>query len=56
MRFYALSKMLEAAEHAARLGPTSEAVEHLRELQAHCERMICILAPLDKARLKLVAA
>jgi hypothetical protein len=56
MRFYALSKMLEAAEFAARLGPTSEAVEHLRELQAYCERMIGVLAPQEKARLRLVAA
>jgi hypothetical protein len=51
MRFYALSKMLEAAELAARLGSKAEVAEHLRELQAHCERMIGILAPP-----KLVAA
>jgi hypothetical protein len=56
MRFYALGKMLDAGELAARLGPRTEAVEHLRELQAYCERMIKILAPEEKARPKLVAA
>ena len=55
MRFYGLSKMLEAAELAARLGSKSEAVEHIRELQAHCEKMIGILAPQEKTRPKLVA-
>jgi hypothetical protein len=52
----ALSKMLEAAELAARLGTKTEAVEQLRELQAHCEKMIGILAPEEKTRPKLVAA
>jgi hypothetical protein len=56
MRFYALSKMLEAAELAARLGSKAEAVEYLRELQAHCEKMVCILAAQEKTRPKLVAA
>ena len=56
MRFYALSKMLEAAELAARRGSKDEAVEHLRELQAHCEKMVGILAPQEKTRPKLVAA
>ena len=56
MRFYALSKMLESAELAARVGSKSEAVEHIRELQAHCEKMIGILAPQEKTRPKLVAA
>ena len=56
MRFYALSKMLDAAELAARVGAKSEAVEHIRELQAHCEKMIGILAPQEKTRPKLVAA
>jgi hypothetical protein len=56
MRFYALSKMLEAAELAAGLGTKTEAVEQLRELQAHCEKMIGILAPEEKTRPKLVAA
>jgi len=32
MRFYGLSKMLEAAELAARLGSKAEAVEHLHRL------------------------
>jgi hypothetical protein len=57
MRFYALSKMLEAAEIAARTGAKDEAVEHIRELQAHCERMIVQLNPAKKeGRLKMVAA
>jgi hypothetical protein len=56
MRFYALSKMLEAAELAAGLGTKADAVEHLRELQAHSEKMIRILAPQEKTRPKLVAA
>jgi hypothetical protein len=56
MRFYGLRKMLEAAELAARRGSRAEAVEHLRELQAHCEKMVVILAPKEKARPKLVAA
>ena len=56
MRFYALSKMLDAAELAARSGSKDEAVEHLRELQAHSEKMIGILAPPEKTRPKLVAA
>jgi hypothetical protein len=48
--------MLEAAELAARLGTKADAVEHLRELQAHSEKMIGILAPQEKTRPKLVAA
>jgi hypothetical protein len=57
MRFYALSKMLEAAEIAARTGAKDEAVEHIRELQAHCERMVAVLQPEKKARrLRTVAA
>ena len=57
MRFYALSKMLEAAEIAARTGAKDEAVEHIRELQAHCERMVAQLTPTKKeGRLRMVAA
>jgi hypothetical protein len=58
MRFYALSKMLEAAEIAARTGATDEATEHIRELQAHCERMVALLNPEKKegGRLRMVAA
>jgi hypothetical protein len=52
MRFYGLSKMLEAAELAARGGSKAEAVEHLRELQAHLRENGCYLG----ARPKLVAA
>jgi hypothetical protein len=56
MRFYALGKMLDAGECAARLGHRTEAVEHLRELQAYCERMIGMLAPEEKARPRVVTA
>ena len=57
MRFYALSKMLEAAEIAARTGAKDEAVEHIRELQAHCERMVAQLNPTkEEGRLRMVAA
>jgi hypothetical protein len=57
MRFYALSKMLEAAELAARKGAKDEAAEHIRELQAHCERMVALLHPEKKERrLRAVAA
>ena len=56
MRFYGLNNMLEAAELAARRGSKAAAVEHLRELQAHCEKMVAILAPEEKAHPKLVAA
>ena len=57
MRFYGLSKMLEAAEIAARIGAKDEATSHLRELQAHCERMVALLNPDDKkARVRMVAA
>jgi hypothetical protein len=33
-----------------------EAIEHLRELQAHCEKMIALLAPEEKHRPTIVAA
>jgi hypothetical protein len=57
MRFYALSKMLEAAEIAARTGAKDEAVEHIRELQAHCERMVGQLNQTKKeGHLRMVAA
>jgi hypothetical protein len=57
MRFYALSKMLEAAEIAARTGHKDEAALHIRELQAHCERMVSLLTPpKDRRRLRAVAA
>ena len=56
LRFLGLAKMLEAAEIAARNGATAEAVLHLRELQAHCERMISMLAPEEHRRPSLVDA
>jgi hypothetical protein len=57
MRFYALAKMVEAAEIAARTGDKDESAQHLRELQAHCERMIALFKPGKKSgRLTMVAA
>jgi len=57
MRFYALTKMLEAAEIAARTADKDQSAQHLRELQAHCERMIAMLKPDTKGgHLKMVAA
>ena len=57
MRFYALSKMLEAAEIAGRTGAKDEATQHIRELQAYCERMVALLNPETKdRRLRAVAA
>jgi len=55
-RFFALIIMVEAAELAARHGLTTDAIEHLRELQAHCEKMIGIVATHEKRRPRLVAA
>ena len=49
--------MLEAAEIAARTGRKNEPTQHIRELQAHCERMVALLSPEKKeARLRMVAA
>lgn len=56
MRFYALGKMLAEAETAGLTGCDVDAAEHLRELQAHCEKMIGVLAPDKKGRPSLVAA
>jgi hypothetical protein len=41
MRFYALGKML--AETAALMDRDVDATEHLRELQAHCEKLVEML-------------
>jgi hypothetical protein len=41
---------VEAAEIAARIGTKAGAVEHLRELQAHCEKMVEILVPLQSRK------
>ena len=56
MQFYALTRMLDAAESAAINDRQTEAVEHLRELQAHCEKMIGQLAPESRGRPRVVAA
>jgi hypothetical protein len=56
MRFYALTRMLADAETACIEGKDVKAIEHLRELQAHCERMIALLAPEQKQRPTIVAA
>ena len=45
MRFYALGKMLAEAETAGLTECNVNAAEHLRELQAHCEKLIALLAP-----------
>ena len=54
--FYSLATMLDQAEDAAVGGHSQQAIEKLRELQAHCEKMISVLAPGQKGCLKLVAA
>ena len=45
MRFYALTRMLAEAETAVLIGSDAEAADLVRELQAHCEKMIGILSP-----------
>lgn len=45
MRFYALAKMVAEAESAWLTGDKAKAVEHIRELQAHSEKMISGLVP-----------
>jgi hypothetical protein len=56
MRFYALARMLAEAETAMLMGRSLESAELVRELQAHCEKMIAILAPELKTGPTLVAA
>ena len=56
MRFYALSRMLAEAETSALSGLDAEAAEQLRELQAHAEKLVTMLAPDKKGRPSLVAA
>jgi hypothetical protein len=56
MRFYALTRMLAEAETAMLTGSEAESAELMRELQAHCEKMIAILAPDRKTGPTLVAA
>jgi hypothetical protein len=53
---YALGKMLAEAETAALMDRDVDATEHLRELQAHCEKLVEMLAPAQQGRPKLVVA
>jgi hypothetical protein len=53
--FFSLGIMLHEAESAAFEGNSSISIEKLRELQAHCEKMIDVLAPNHRGRPKLVA-
>ena len=56
MCFYALGVFLAEAETAALSGCDVDAVEKLRELQAHTEKLIAALAPDQRGRPSLVAA
>ena len=55
-RFVALAQMLTEAEDTIVCGRTSAGIGCLRELQAHCERMIALLAPSEKGGPKGLAA
>jgi hypothetical protein len=50
MRFYALTRMLDTAESAVLNGCERDAIESLRELQAHCEKLVAMLAPRWRGR------
>ena len=52
--FYSLATMLDQAEDAAVGGQSQQAIQKLRELQAHCEKMVRVLAPEQKVCPKLV--
>ena len=52
--FYSLATMLDQAEDAAVGGHSQQAIQKLRELQAHCEKMVRVLAPEQKGCPKLV--
>ena len=56
IRFYALGKMLAEAEVAGLTDRDIDAAEHLKELQAHCEKLIAQLAPEKTRAPNLVAA
>jgi hypothetical protein len=47
-RFVALAQMLAEAEDAVVCGNTNTGIGCLRELQAHCEKFIALLAPRGK--------
>jgi hypothetical protein len=55
MRFYALTCMLAEAETLALTGSDADAAEQLRELQAHAEKLVAMLAPDKKGKPSLVA-
>jgi hypothetical protein len=55
-RFYALGRMLAEAESSSLTGCDVDAAQRLRELQAHCEKLVALLAPDEKGQPKLVAA
>jgi len=56
LRFFALGRILRETEGAALNGRDVEAAQHLRELQAHCEKLIGMVAPEKKGRPSVVAA
>ena len=56
MRFYALAKMLAEAETAWLTDNDTQSVENLRQLQAHCEKMISDLAPRASVKPTLVVS
>ena len=55
-RFYALGRMLAEAEVASLVGCNQDAAQKLRELQAHCEKLVAMLTPEERGRPKLVSA
>ena len=54
--FYAIGIMIAEAESSAVNGTALDAVHKLRELQAHCEKLINIMSPDQKGRPRLVDA
>ena len=48
--------MLVEAEMASFSGCDGDAAQKLRELQAHCEKLVAMLAPAEQGRPKLVTA
>ena len=56
MRFYALAKMLAEAESAWLTDNDKQSVKNLRQLQAHCEKMISQLAPDASAKPTLIVS
>ena len=55
MRFYALAKMLAEAETAWMTDNDQQAVQRLRQLQAHCDKLIAELMPDATVRPTLVS-